>query len=374
MSFISYNVHPPANEHSLLDHLRDLQPRVLLIMMDSGRAMRYQEALPDTLIIGREWPDDGIEERIGAREWVDKLDRIYPDRRIVLYAGNEPHPSNAGKVAAWTVAAIRAATERGRRLCVCNWSMGTPEPHHWKNELRPVLEALQNTAHVMGLHEYHDASWGTVDNGQPWLIGRFRFLISACQEMNLAPPPIVITEHGYDSLLSDFKGWKAPQVAVSEDGYADALTWMDQHVYRPAGVLGQCLFSYGDSGGWHRFDVAGAQTLHRRLVAYARGERKAPALPPVVEAANIAAAGGAAAGGAVVEEVVVDAPVTVDASPPADEASIDAVPGVEATPGGEAPTAEGVPAAAGWRAMAAALRDFAAAAARLAAVIEGREE
>ena len=273
---IGYNRHPSDNdEASFLAHCQALQPSALVIMGAPTFASELADLLPDTRVIFRDWPDGTLAEVADPVARVNRMAAACPNPRVILYTNNEPHPSGAQKWAEWTVTAMQRADYLGRRLCVGNWSVGTPEPDTWLAEWRPVLSSLQGTDHLLGLHEYQAMSWGW--DFTPWLVGRYQNVLDACRTMGFACPRIVITECGMDGNLSSDKGWKTAHLTEGE--YADYMADMIDLWRWP--VVGACIFSWGNSGGWDAFDVSQAQTFQRRMVELAATPTPEP--PPIPE-------------------------------------------------------------------------------------------
>jgi hypothetical protein len=123
----------------------------------------------------------------------------------------------------------------------------------------PILETVSPVVtqyrdqHDLGLHEY-------LPGGNTDRVGRFTRVLALCHKYNIRLPRIIITEWGVDSdngepakLGYKARGWSAQH-------YLNELMRVYKDVYEPwvqAGVIvGMCLFSYGDSGGWEAFDVS----------------------------------------------------------------------------------------------------------------------
>jgi hypothetical protein len=302
------------NEPALLAWLDRALPSACVVMDNSDLALRLQARYPDMMVIYRAWPDDNIPTiHIDAWAWVEWIASYVPDERILLYAGNEPSADE--RLADWTIDAMSHADTIGRRLIGPNPGMGGPEDWEWRTimpqpalsiemhlaelrrirdtdyqALKPYLMALHVSnrwrktnglePHVVGVHEYfdfHDWRYPGYDPlaGQNWLIGRFRRMWDACDEMGLDRPPVLITEHGSDSLSAPYHGWLAGD-AISQPDYAAALMDMDTQVYNDPLVLGQTIFCWnGHDTGWSTFDISNAPTLLDTLAAYAEAQREA---------------------------------------------------------------------------------------------------
>lgn len=302
------------NKPALLAWLDRALPAACVVMDNSDLALELQARYPDMLVIFRGWPDDNIPDiHPDPVAWVDRMVSYVPDKRIVLYAGNEPSADE--RLADWTIGAIMRADEIDRRIAAGSPGMGGPEDWEWRTALpqpalslemhlaelrrirdadyqalKPMLQALHvsnrwrkaqgREPHIMSVHEYfdfHDWQYPGYDplQGQTWLIGRFNRMWAACDEMGLDRPPVIITEHGSDSLNSIYHGWLAGN-AMSAETYAQALIEMDQQVYNVDGVIGQCVFCWnGHDTRWSTFDISNSQALLDALAAYAEAQREA---------------------------------------------------------------------------------------------------
>lgn len=143
----------------------------------------------------------------------------------------------------WAIEVIHAARKYGLKVVVLNLSSGTPNPDDWKQPLALELLRLLDTNRdmaVLGLHEY---ACGIVTSGfvggwpslilpedwppdvrqmTLWHLGRYMFLVRACEAAGIAVPRIVITEFGFDD-MSDVKAWA--EMLVKTPGYASIRGW-----------------------------------------------------------------------------------------------------------------------------------------------------
>lgn len=90
------------------------------------------------------------------------------------------------------------AIKEGYRVMGPGWAPGNPEPEAWSSAgWRAYLGLCAEKPDwaAVSLHEY------SLDNDihhlEPWLVGRFRFLLEACAVMGITPPRIWITECGW---------------------------------------------------------------------------------------------------------------------------------------------------------------------------------
>lgn len=128
---------------------------------------------------------------------------------------NEPDKDTPGItewLAEFSIHTAELAWAEGYKYLAFGWSGGTPEPEHWRMpKMQEFLQLAGTNPHRLGvaLHEYSwlvDDIWngrsGTPGNYTYTLIGRCTDLFSACDENNIARPPVIITEWGwaYDSV------------------------------------------------------------------------------------------------------------------------------------------------------------------------------
>lgn len=152
----------PRNEVdwiALEAHYARHRPALSVVFLEPPAIERLRQHSPDTLYIYRDaipgdprGNDDDAQDRMDAIAFVDMLHAKAPPG-AALYLGNEP-TGNWGKVAAWTVEALNRCDQLGRIGVALNLSYGNPKPEDWKGALKPVLDRLAGTRHILGLHEY----------------------------------------------------------------------------------------------------------------------------------------------------------------------------------------------------------------------------
>lgn len=315
---IGLNVHGHnvANRAALAQHLSRTKPRWLLVLDNLDLAKDIKQSCPATNVIFRAWPDEALHTRFTPQQWVSQ--KLAERGDLWFHTHNEPGFSDA--VLDWTAQVIELAASGGLKVVVLNLSAGTPAPEDWKRPAaRRVLEALDKhrATAVLGLHEYFG---GVVTSGfvggfptriQPadwppsvaditcWHCGRFRLLMSACADMGIQPPRIVLTEHGADD-MSDIKAWldtlqKTPPHGsirgwrtleaqwrawwtgwTADRAYFEQLAYADRVIYAGSPVEAQLVFCYGaSSADWQQFNIETSGELLTRLEEYAKSE-----LPP----------------------------------------------------------------------------------------------
>lgn len=322
---ISYNLHGQniKDKPRLLAHLRATAPAWVLVMDNLELAREIKAALPATNVIFRAWPDDDIHKRVSPADWVNQKAAAIGGADVWCYTTNEPGFSD--DVLNWTNAVIELAAARGLKLCVGNFSSGTPEPDDWHRpaaiRLLHLCDSHRDTV-VLGLHEYsggvitsgmisgspafiQPSDWPRrVENVACWHVGRVRLLLQACDwlSVSIKPPRIVITEAGFDD-MSDIKTWldgllKTPPYTsirgwkslwnqwrawwptwTPQKAYFEQLKYADNVLYKDTPVEGMLMFSWGASSEmWQQFDVSDANELQGLLEAYAN--EGTPTAPP----------------------------------------------------------------------------------------------
>jgi hypothetical protein len=341
-SRISYNIHAQAlrNHDRLIAHLKTIQPTAVLVMDGLGLAKEIKAAVPNTTVIHREYPDDDIHTRVSPEDW---LKNRQDDAQGGIYQYTTNEAGFGQNLIDWHVRLMELAAPRRVPLVIGNMSVGTPQAADWKSA-RKMIELLDKhrDLFVLGLHEYAcgvvtsgyiggypdnagvepkpenkgkgrnlipSANWPAREEAQKltmFHMGRFKFLLQACQDMGIKPPRIILTEHGFDD-VSDIKPWAATLVQTppyqhprgwksllnqwsnwySGQGWSpqramfEQLAYADHTIYQGTPVEAQLIFCWGHtSDRWDQFDVAEAATFHTLLEEYAAKPTPLPAPPP----------------------------------------------------------------------------------------------
>lgn len=231
--------------------LRTLGSRWALVESNPGQAREL--AAQGWRIVYRDyWPgsDDNLHDHTTPAEWVAHMAALNLPADVLWYCGNEP-THDYEPLQDWLLEAMRLARGRGRRLVVGNFSTGLPGELDWRDLFGPLLDALADGWHILGLHEYLCVAYAL---SKPWHVGRFQFLLDACKQDGRTPPRIMITEHGFDLSGS----WQS--MGLSTATFAAEVGLAMREVYRPANVEAVFLFSLGawqNKQGWE-FDVTPA--------------------------------------------------------------------------------------------------------------------
>jgi len=196
------------------------------------------------------------------RDWIVSV----PGTDRVVYEGwNEIGDSLAPQYASFELARLQLLHSAGRRACVLNSSVGTPDLGVWP-VYAPMLAHMQ-PGDVVGLHEYW-SDRADIDN--LWHVRRFTLPAVA---RNLAGRQIVVTECGRD--IVEGKGQPGWQHTTDAAGFLADLRHLGELYDGCANVVGACVFQTGSSDPqWGPFNVYG---LWPSVVS----EYAAPTAPPV---------------------------------------------------------------------------------------------
>lgn len=331
MSRIGFNIHATTRNldtTKLLMHIERSQSPWMLVMDGMSLCRQIKNVSSKTNVIARIYPDEEIWKQKTPAQWIEQKKGEIGDSGAWAYTVNEQGLSDA--LCDWHSEVITRSESAGLKLVVGNLSAGTPQADDWT---RPSVIALlklldKHRQHVvLGLHEYACGvitsgflgGWpdnagvapvpGNEGKGRNLILpanwpqrtevsritrfhcGRFKFLTDACKLLNITPPRIVLTEHGFDD-MSDIKAWalRQPQTApytslrgwkslenfwranYSSMGWTpqramfEQLAYADQVLYQSSPVEGQLIFCWGQSSNeWDQFDVSGATELHKLI-------------------------------------------------------------------------------------------------------------
>lgn len=332
MSRISFNIHAQTknlDKTKLLLHMERSRPPWALVMDGIDLCKDIRNVSPKTNVISRIYPDEEIWKKVTPKQWIEEKRGEIKDQPIWAYTVNEQGLSDA--LCDWHSEVITQSESSGLQLVVGNLSAGTPQDSDWtRPSVISLLKLLDKHRQrvVLGLHEYAcgvitsgflggfpdnagvaptpenagkgrnlvpAANWpqrAEVNQITRFHCGRFKFLVNACKLLNIPPPRIVLTEHGFDDMsdikpwalrqpqtppYTSFRGWKSlenfwrvnyqvmgwtPQRAMFEQ-----LAYADQVLYQGSPVEGQLLFCWGQTSDmWNQFDLSGA-TEFQKLVA-----------------------------------------------------------------------------------------------------------
>ncbi len=268
MGSLFYNIHPHVDANRIKQQWMEWKPPAVLVMNSRDLALELQEMRPEAKVIYRCTPDDHVKDLDTPKLWLAKMEWLVPDKRIILYAGNEIHGDPG--IPEWTLKAMDMASDAGRKLCILNCGTGGPEDEEWWGGMHPTappgkLEAwrvgkLENVArkwakseHFLGLHEYADGLDWRRDRG--WQVGRYRRHLNTFERMGITVPRdelrkrLIITEATFDSVVrSEWKGARWLPAANA----ARQMIEMDTEEYTGIPVLMYCI-GHNSDRQWRMF-------------------------------------------------------------------------------------------------------------------------
>lgn len=244
MHAVGYNCLPRngIDWAALETHYERHQPALSVVFLEPSGIERLRAKSPNTLYVYRHHVpgfdnDDDAQDRMeNAVAFVDMLHALAPAGGAI-YLGNEP-TGNWGKLASWTLAALDRCDQLGRTGVVLNLAYGNPEPDVWKRELKPVLDRIANTRHILGLHEYFAP--GNLGKGfwtQRW-VGHIP------QSAKVAITELGALEHVSGAVLNARKGWRRLPDYPASAYAADIRAVVDDYRRQP-NFVGAAIFSVG---------------------------------------------------------------------------------------------------------------------------------
>lgn len=243
MHAVGYNILPRngIDWTALETHYERHYPSISVVFLEPSAINRLRAKSPNTLYIYRHHipgfdNDDDGQDRMDAVAFVDMLHGLAPAGEA-LYLGNEP-TGNWGKLASWTIAALNRCDQLGRTGVALNLAYGNPEPEVWKRELKPVLDRIANTRHILGLHEYFASRiLGKGYWTQRW-VGHIP------QNVKVAITELGALEHVSGAVLNARKGWRRLPNYPANAYAADIRAVVDDYRRQP-NFIGAAIFSVG---------------------------------------------------------------------------------------------------------------------------------
>lgn len=177
------------------------------------------------------------------KHWTNTRAKLPPEfdkQRVWSEPINEVDKNRADWLGQFAVELAKLANGQGYKVTLFGWASGEPEPSHWQTP--GVLAYLRYCAAnpdkaAVSVHEY-SYNVNNIKDGYPNKIGRFTQLLGVCQQNNIAPPQIHITEWG----------WEYETVPAPDPALAD-ITWAHS-VYSPyPAVKGTAIWYLGPGFG-----------------------------------------------------------------------------------------------------------------------------
>lgn len=273
---ITYNAHLRyCNFPQLVSDAKALNPTTILAYADDGDGVTVdknhplyilQRELPNTRIFVRIFDKD--DHRFHAANPADGKYVVSPAEYLsrwgflgkqgrTLQVMNEPsgYGADTTRLASWLEELIPQASKLGVSVAVPAFAVHHPQTYggEWVAVWDRVLRLLVEHHQFVNLHEY----------GPEYLydprMGRFMTLLRRCATLGIKPPRIFISEWGLDSLPGEAAGNGYKARGYSGKGYLAYLREQYSRHYasyvRNGVIVGLAIFSYGNSGGWEKFDV-----------------------------------------------------------------------------------------------------------------------
>lgn len=153
---------------------------------------------------------------------------------------NEVDKNKADWLGWFAINIVELAGREGYKLALFGWASGEPEIADWETE--GVLEFLRMCAEnpttcAISIHEY-SYTIDEIDNGYPYLVGRFFMINEVCTRHGIGLPTILITEFG----------WTYNNIPPADTAVAH-LDWA-QLIYEPHdNILGVSIWYLGSGFG-----------------------------------------------------------------------------------------------------------------------------
>lgn len=322
-SRISYNINTifVPDRATLADHLIKIQPHWVMLSGTDNWNTEIRMKLPRANVIFRESDNADMHKRMLPQQFLDDRRSKAPfDSHI--YLTDRPNIGDTEFIM-WTERVMDLAEAQNIKLCVGNFGEGQPQANEWNN-VRGILDRLnrRRDLFVLGLHEYatgiitsgvvggvptmiRPLSWPTdVSNVPLWHMGRYRNLMTYCQQQGIPVPRIVITHTGFDDMgdLTDWlqtlakwegapytrgyrtlfrqweKGdWLGGYFGTLGEMYFEQLKWANDTLYKPFGAVeAQLIYCWGTAGFGltdntdSSMDISQERDFHYKVEAWAQ--------------------------------------------------------------------------------------------------------
>lgn len=262
MQKLGFNVHPipGLDKNKALNLIRETKPQTVLVLNDSAFASQICDLGVPYVILRITKNDDEIHLKLNSfREWWNLVKLNYVDKRLIVHFCNEPHP-NLSKLSTFCEEGMDILYQEGLRGVFGNFGVGTPEPIDLKTSLKPMLDKMVNynkerEMFFVGLHEY---IMGSAEVSYPYELGRYKELKKLYPDIK-----IIMTEFGYDYIedlakhgVPALRGWIDHRDAFGDEkAFNEIKKCFDLYYNYDDSIVGTCYFSYGNSGGWEKYDL-----------------------------------------------------------------------------------------------------------------------
>ena len=270
----------PHVKHLDMAKLRVLerwQPAIVTVLEPNPNEVRdLRKACPNTTVIGRIYhPDNEYTHRImgnptDAARWAHASVMEYAQPEVDYYVTNNEvcqQWHQLENLKSYTDTWMRLADSNGYKCAILTWSVGNPgdvgDQDGWKHWARfeDTLRYANDNGHIANYHSY---GWpGIFEPDAAWYVLRQeeKIIPRLIREFGLNKLKFAVTELGIDGLIDQHdrrkKGWRTFDSPAS---YVNQLLEYEKRVklYPFADkILGATIFCYGDSGGWHEYEISG---------------------------------------------------------------------------------------------------------------------
>lgn len=221
------------------------------------KAMQFVERMsynaPDTKVILRKWPDDGILARYNydAYSWFEH--EIYPllnwlkRYKPLWLLDNESMSDDLKPYAQASYTAMELMANHDLNLAVGRFATGNPKEHQYQ-QLDKMWEGLKKwyDLHIFSPNEYFEKPDKISGSGS---IFRYHLAWNRCKEQYNFYPRTVIGEFGLAVGYDPHKGFR--KINLDENVYGDLCNFYFSRYYAPYEVP-VCMFSVGV---WNGFEI-----------------------------------------------------------------------------------------------------------------------
>jgi hypothetical protein len=217
---IGFHVGPGGNQTGLGDWMRRLDAAGIPFFLKSAdsagqiyEAARLREVSGVSHILvyrksGAEYdvPNYNLPPAQAAAQHWERHRAVFPPEllpykhMIWLETMNEVDKNRAEWLAEFSRETALRAMNEGFNWAAFGWSSGEPEPNHWEGPqmLAFLRLAAENPERVaVALHEY-SFTIARIDEGYPFLVGRFQKLFEVADRNGFARPTVLVTEFGWE--------------------------------------------------------------------------------------------------------------------------------------------------------------------------------
>lgn len=334
----------PLDEPALEKHLRILRPELIHVLNNPSYAAHLKRnVIPDSKVYLRHYDADG-----DGNDWVQYSPQSYFDKyagetmggALGLQICNEP--GFGRDVTQRLVGFMAEAVKRNIPTDPGGFSVGTPpaaaaawsehddflhiicqHPDLLSYSAHEYFEVLPGSGMVtsqtkpgeflyFATHFLKMSDWPKAISvlSNMFHVGRIKAAVDYAAGKGYGKLPIHITEHGCDDVEGTLKPWKLSLRKGAEirgykpcddqwfewyslpraEVYMAMLEWIHQTIYKPLGVKGALLYTWGNSGkagtaeDWQTFDIATDPDFQKQIETYAVSQLAhdtTPVPPPI---------------------------------------------------------------------------------------------